>query len=128
MREELESLAEDLHIMDKLVITGFITNPFAVLKECDCFVFPSSYEAQGLAVLEARIVNLPIVVSDYPAVKSVMLGDKQYIMEGTDEDAVYQGMRAYLKGEVPSDYRFDVEEYNRKAYKEFLDVLGESGR
>ncbi len=124
MREDLEELAKRLGIGDRVLITGFVTNPFAVLKECDCFVFPSSYEAQGLAVLEARIVNLPIVVSNYPAVKSVMLEDKQYIMEGTDENTVYEGMRAYLDGKVPSDYHFDVEEYNRKAYQEFLHVLG----
>ena len=123
MREELESLAEDLGIEDKVTITGFITNPYAILKECDCFVFPSSYEAQGLAVLEARIVQLPIVVSNYPAVKSVMLEDKQYIIEGTDENAVYEGMRAYLDGKVSNDYYFDVAEYNRKAYQEFLELL-----
>lgn len=125
MREELEGLAKELGIEDRIVITGFISNPFAILKECDCFVFPSSYEAQPFAVLEARTVGLPIVVSNYPAVESVMLEDKQYIMKGMDEDAVYQGMRAYLDGKVPSDYHFDVEEYNNSAYQEFLELLGE---
>lgn len=126
MREELEGLSKELGIENRIMITGFVPNPFAILKECDCFVFPSSYEAQPFAVLEARTVGLPIVVSNYPAVESVMLEDKQYIMEGTDEDAVYQGMRAYLDGKVPSDYHFDVEEYNNSAYREFLVILDEN--
>lgn len=123
MRGELENLAEDLGIGDKVIITGFMSNPFIIMKECDCFVFPSIYEAQGLAVLEARMVGLPIVVSNYPAVTSVLLEDKQYIMNGTDTEAVYEGMRAYLDGKVPGDYQFDIQQYNQKAYQEFLDLL-----
>ena len=79
-RKELESLIEELGIQGQVLITGFVTNPFVILKECDCFVFPSFYEAQGLAVLEARLVGLPIIVSNYPAVESVLLEDKQFLL------------------------------------------------
>ncbi len=123
MREELEELAAGLEISDHVMITGFIANPFAVLKECDCFIFPSFYEAQPYAVLEARIVGLPIIVSNYPAVESVLMEDKQYVLRGTDADAIYEGMRAYLDGKVRNDYHFDVDQYNRKAYQEFVDLL-----
>ena len=123
MREELENLAEELGISDFVIITGFVTNPYAIMKRCDCFIFPSVYEGQGLAVLEARIAGLPIVVSNYSAVESVFLEDKQYVMDGTDVDVVYNGMRAYLDGKVPKNYHFDVKEYNRKAYQEFVDLL-----
>ncbi len=68
-------------------------------------------------------MGLPIVVSNYPAVTSVLLEDKQYIMNGTDTEAVYEGMRAYLDGKVPGDYQFDAQQYNQKAYQEFLDLL-----
>lgn len=123
MREELENLAKEEGIGDRVIITGFVQNPYAILKKCDCFVFPSSYEAQGLAVLEARAAGLPIVVSNYPAVESVLAGDGQYIVEGTDADAVYQGMRAYLAGKVPCNYHFNIKDYNDKAYREFLNLL-----
>ncbi len=123
MREELENLAQEEGIGDRVVITGFVTNPFAILNKCDCFIFPSSYEAQGLAVLEARTVGLPIVVSNYPAVESVLAEDGQYIIEGTDTDAVYWGMRAFLEGKVPCDYEFNIKDYNHKAYREFLNLL-----
>lgn len=123
MREELEALAKEECVSDRVIITGFVTNPFAVLNKCDCFIFPSSYEAQGLAVLEARAVGLPIVVSNYPAVESVLIKDGQYIIEGTDADDVYRGMRAFLEGKVLCDYNFDIEDYNHKAYREFINLL-----
>ncbi len=123
MKEELEELAVNLGISDHVMITGFVTNPFAILKECDCFILPSLYEAQPYAVLEARIAGLPIIVSNYPAVESVLIEDKQYVLRGTDADAIYEGMRAYLDGKIPNDYHFDVDEYNRKAYQEFVDLL-----
>ncbi len=118
-RKELESLIEELGIQGQVLITGFVTNPFVILKECDCFVFPSFYEAQGLAVLEARLVGLPIIVSNYPAVESVLLEDKQFLLHGTGADDIYQGLRAYLDGKVPDDYQFDIKDYNHKAYQEF---------
>lgn len=124
-RKELEGLIEELGIQEQVLITGFVTNPFVILRECDCFVFPSVYEAQGLAVLEARLVGLPIVVSNYPAVESVLLGDKQYLLRGTGADDIYEGLRAYLDGKVPSDYHFHIKDYNQKAYQEFVDLIKE---
>lgn len=119
LRSDLEALAEKLGVADRIFITGVMQNPIALLKCCDCFIFPSIYEAQGLAVLEARTVGLPIIVSNYEAVGSVLMEDKQYILKGTDVDSVYEGMLAYINGQVPSDYKFDIAQYNKHGMEEF---------
>lgn len=124
-REELEMLAEESGLQDRVIITGFVTNPFVIMKECDCFVFPSIYEAQGLAVLEARMVGLPIIVSNYPAVESVFLGEQQYLINGTEVDDIYEGLQAYKDGRVPKEYQFSVEEYNQKIYEEFVSLMND---
>lgn len=124
-RKELEGLIEELGIQEQVLITGFVKNPFVILKECDCFVFPSIYEAQGLAVLEARLVGLPIIVSNYPAVESVLLEDKQYILQGTGIDDIYKGLQAYIDGKVPDNYQFDIKSYNHKAYQEFENLIND---
>ena len=123
LREQLESLALDLGIADKIIITGMIQNPLAILKQCDCFVFPSLYEAQGLAVLEARIVGMPIILSNFKAVKSVLIDDKQYITKGFEADDIYEGMKAFIDGKIPTDYTFDIEAYNKNGMTEFEGLL-----
>ncbi len=124
LRQYLDELACKLGVTDRVFITGVLQNPMALLKRCDCFVFPSLYEAQGLAVLEARIVGLPIIVSNYEAVRSVLLDDKQLIIKSTDADGIYEGMLAFIRGEVPSDYAFCVEEYNLRGIADFNKLLG----
>lgn len=123
LREYLEGLSQELGIADRVFITRVLQNPLALMKRCDCFVFPSMYEAQGLAVLEARTAGLPIIVSNYEAVGAVLLDDKQYLLKGTDVDSIYEGMMAYIRGEIPSDYTFSVEGYNRKGLAEINQLL-----
>jgi len=123
LHEELEAQAKNLDITDKVIITGVMQNPFALLKECDCFVFPSLYEAQGLSVLEARLVGLPIIVSNYKAVSSVLIDDKQFITKDFDADSIYEGMKAFIDGKIPSDYTFNIETYNKNAIKEFENLF-----
>ena len=123
MREQLENQAISLGIEQNVIFTGLLDNPFALLKQCDCFIFPSFYEAQGLAVLEARTVNLPIIVSNYKAVASVLIDDKQHILNGFEADDIYEGMKVYLEGKIPTDYYFDIEGYNAKALDELNKLL-----
>lgn len=125
LKGELIQLSRELGIADQVIFTGFLKNPFLLLKECDCFVLPSIYEGQGLVVLEARCVGLPIIVSNYGAVESVLLDDQQFILKGMDADSIYEGMKAYLNGEVPRGYTFDIAEYNRKAMREFEKLFEE---
>ncbi len=125
LRRQLEAQVSALGIMDKVIFTGLLENPFALLKQCDCFVFPSYYEAQGLAVLEARIVGLPIIVSNFKAVESVLIDDKQYILDGFEADDIYEGLKAYLDGKIPTDYTFDIDKYNQKALEELNTLLNE---
>ncbi len=123
LREHLEKHAKKLGITNKVFLTGVMQNPFALLKQCDCFVFPSLYEAQGLSVLEARMVGLPIIISNYKAVSSVLIDDKQFITKDFDTDSIYEGMKAFIDGKIPSDYTFDIAEYNKNGMKEFEEVL-----
>ena len=123
LRPELEQAIEGLGLTDDIAITGFVSNPFAVLRESDCFVFPSNYEAQGLAVLEARMINMPIIVNNYPAVNSVLIDDKQYILDDPSPESILKGLKAYINGEIPTDYVFDLKKYNEEAYSQFENLL-----
>jgi glycosyltransferase involved in cell wall biosynthesis len=68
LRHPLERLAHELRIRQKIRFLGTV-DPKQVqrlLQEADLFCFPSSWEGQGLALLEAAAVGVPIVASDLP--------------------------------------------------------------
>ncbi|NMA79328.1 MAG: glycosyltransferase, partial [Clostridiales bacterium] len=115
LRRKIEDNIASMGLSDVVHLTGNLSNPFPLLSQCDCFVFPSLYEAQGLVVLEARMLNLPIILSDFDAAPSVMMENGQLLI-GKESNDIYEGMKAFLNGEVPTDYKFDPQEYNKKAY------------
>lgn len=114
LRAKLEKIAGE---SQGVVFTGNLSNPFPVLKACDCFVLPSLYEGQPMVVMEARVVGLPILVADFDTVKDCLTENGQLII-GKTEDEILKGLRAFAAGEVPRA-AFDGEAYNRHVIEKF---------
>ncbi len=74
-----------------------------------------------MVLLEAAIVGLPIVSVDFGTIRDA-LPDSVIRIVDQDDDALAEGMLAYLRGEVPPQ-RLDVERYNRAALGEFIAVV-----
>lgn len=64
LEESLKKLAIDLKINDLILFTGWTDNPYKYMQKADIFVFPSLYEGQPNAVIEALICGCPIVSAD----------------------------------------------------------------
>ena len=65
---------------------------------------------------------MPIIVSDFSTVKDSLLDNGQLLIK-TGVDDIYEGLKAFVAGEVPSDYKFDPIEYNSNCMKEFEQLL-----
>lgn len=99
-RGELEDLIRQCGLEDKVTITGFQTNPYTYMNECDVYVQPSKEEAHATTLIEALILCKPIVstntiagtyiLSKYPGgllvdIDEQMLADRvRYLMENVD--------------------------------------------
>lgn len=117
LKEELLSIAgEHVHLV------GFKENPYALMKQCDYFIFPSIYEGQGISLLEARVLNLPIVVSNLPRMKGIFIKGGQYNIGGFSKEHILKGLNACYKNNVKRKY-FDYDLYNKEAYREFEESI-----
>lgn len=63
MRGELEDLAAELGIRERVHFSGAVDDVWPVLAEADLLVLPSLYEALGTVVMEAMASGLPVVAS-----------------------------------------------------------------
>lgn len=113
IRKRIEQLGMEKYI----ILTGNISNPFAIMKRCDCFILPSKHEGQPMVLLEARSCGLPIIVSDFSTVKDSLYPNGQLVI-GNDKDSIYDGLQAFAAGEVPT-CDFSLSAYNQEAYEEF---------
>lgn len=60
-RVELENLARDLGVGEKVIFAGFRTDPHKVLASADLLVLASSEEAFGRVLIEAMATGLPVL-------------------------------------------------------------------
>lgn len=118
LKENLRKLVAKLGLVDSVFIPGNIDNPFKFISMCDCFILPSKHEGQPMAILEARILKLPIIVSDFSTVKGSLYENGQYLVSKS-VDGIAEGMEAFMEGRVPNEFVFDLDKYNEEALHEF---------
>lgn len=71
LRNELENLCEEKNIKDKVKFLGNREDANSILQAMDIFVFPSLYEGLSLALIEAQLSGIPIIMSNKIATETI---------------------------------------------------------
>lgn len=121
LRLKLERLARRLGIGRAVHFLGLVDNPLPIVKACDVFVFSSIHEGQGLALIEALILQRPAISTDIPGPNDV-LADGLGMLVPDSEDGLVGGLLASINGWSP-ERRFDGAAYNTQSELLFEDVL-----
>jgi glycosyltransferase involved in cell wall biosynthesis len=69
---ELRSLVAQRNLQGRVIFKGFVPHAELYLKAFDLFVFPSRSEAFGLALLEAMIARVPVIVSHVDGIRELV--------------------------------------------------------
>lgn len=66
MIDELASLSRDLHVADRVTLTGYVSDEELRqrLRGAEVFAMPSTAELQSIATMEAMATGLPVVAAD----------------------------------------------------------------
>jgi glycosyltransferase involved in cell wall biosynthesis len=98
-RQELETLAAELGIAERVMFTGelsFADVP-SYLKAADLFTFASITETQGLVTMEAMAAGLPVVAVDASGTRDIVEDGKQGFLVPEDAAALAKSMDRVLK-------------------------------
>lgn len=68
-RKLFENLIQDLKLKNNVKLLGNRSDVPGLLKTADLFLFPSHYEGQGGALVEAMIIGAPILASRIPVIE-----------------------------------------------------------
>jgi CDP-glycerol glycerophosphotransferase len=117
----LSQLVESLGLVGSVFLLGRRFNPFPFLKKADCFVFSSIYEGQGLVLLEAMMLGVPVVCTDFPPAHDVLRGGYGHIVENSEEGLI-NGMQMFLNGQLTFK-KFDSRIYQDNALNMFYEKV-----
>ncbi|QWG51640.1 glycosyltransferase [Bacillus mycoides] len=68
-KSALERLIEKNNLTDNFKLLGVRENPYPYIKKADIYVQPSRYEGKSIAIDEAKILNKPIIVTNFSTAK-----------------------------------------------------------
>ncbi|ARC57871.1 CDP-glycerol:poly(glycerophosphate) glycerophosphotransferase [Frondihabitans sp. 762G35] len=122
LRSELEAQVDELGLADVAHVVGPLENPLPAVRASDCFVLSSLYEGQPMVLLEAAALDLPIVSVEFESVRDALPAGSIHVV-AQEDDALADGMRAFLRGEVPPAH-LDEAAYNVEALGEFFRATG----
>ncbi|WP_051194981.1 glycosyltransferase [Pseudobutyrivibrio ruminis] len=86
LREELEQRIRDCELQNKIHLIGNRSNPYPYIRYADVFVQPSRYEGKSIVLDEAKILEKPIVVTDYETVFDSIENDINGVIVGFNKE------------------------------------------
>lgn len=102
VRKSLKTLAEELHILNKVRFYGVLPRQdINVLYEtCDCFILPSAAETFGVAYIEAMAAGLPVIATRCGGPEDFVTEENGILVDIDDVDGLKNAMLSmYLSRE-----------------------------
>src|SRR5699024_8968312 len=110
----LETLVDRLNLNNRVIFTGQLNNPYPLLNMCDCFVLSSTYEGQAIVLLEALILEKPVITTDVRGPRSVVEGGYGLIVDNTTE-GLTDGRQQFINGNRLNEQKIDYRAYQPTA-------------
>jgi CDP-glycerol glycerophosphotransferase (TagB/SpsB family)/glycosyltransferase involved in cell wall biosynthesis len=122
LRGALEALAREVGAGDRVLFAGLQTNPFPWIAAADAFVFASRYEGQGLAILEALVLDKWVITTEFNVVHEVLKPGQGDIVSPND-DALSRALTGFVTKPKRKHAGFDAVGYNRHVHAELDHAL-----
>ncbi|MGH6925190.1 MAG: glycosyltransferase [Propylenella sp.] len=83
-RKGLEDKVRSNGLTNRVVLPGYVENPFPIIAKASFFVSSSKYEAFPMALVEAMCLGLPVIATDCPTGPAEILSGKNRPEQGDD--------------------------------------------
>jgi len=122
LRDELIRQIVALDLEHCVKLTGYLENPYPLMKRLDLFVLPSHYEGQGIVLLEALVLGGAVMATDIPGARDVLQGTRGVLVESSVE-GLLRGMTTFVEQGFSIE-AFDSDGYVSGALNAFRSALG----
>jgi glycosyltransferase involved in cell wall biosynthesis len=126
-RPFLEKIIDDLSLHDRVMLTGYVDNPFLWLNKADLFVLSSSWEGFALVIIEALAAGVTVVATDCHAGPAELLdhGKYGYLVPINNPEKMAEAILYALENPIDSELlRKRAEEFSiPKITEEYFKVI-----
>ncbi|MFN7250060.1 MAG: glycosyltransferase [Anaerobacillus sp.] len=126
-RLKLEELIKINNLEERFILLGLKENPYPYIREADIYVQSSRFEGKSIAIDEAKILNKPIIVTNFSTAKDqikhgenglIVEMNGKSIAEGIENVIEDQALRNRIKLSLSKE-KLGTEEEINKLYNYF---------
>lgn len=129
-RNDLEKIASEMSVRNKVNFPGFSADIYAWFKSADIFVSSSRWESFGLVILEAMACGLPVVCTDTDGARDLVFpGKNGLLVPREDGSALSDALRqvvlnAELRLRMGDESRYLAADFSaEKVVQKYYQVL-----
>ncbi|UKM63958.2 glycosyltransferase [Flavobacteriaceae bacterium GSB9] len=96
-RKSLEKIIKHEKLENNLILLGYKENPYPYIKSCDIYAQTSLFEGLGLTVIEAAVLQKPIVTTNFPTASTIITNNKTGLICSMNAKDIATSIEKYLK-------------------------------
>ena len=94
--DKLRAFTQENDLYDSVRFFGFLDNPYIIMKSADLFVCPSRAEGFGLVLVEAMLLDLPVVSTSCAGPNEILDNGRYGMVVDNSVDGIYSGIKAFI--------------------------------
>lgn len=94
---KLQHLIKSNELNQCFILLGVKENPYPYIKQADIYVQPSRYEGKSIAIDEAKVLNKPIVVTNFQTARDQINNEINGLIVGVNEKSLSHGIEGLIK-------------------------------
>lgn len=122
---DMKQYIKSNNLEDNFKLLGVKSNPYPYIKNCDIYVQTSRYEGFGLAIAEARMLNKPVITTEFDSVYNQMIQEKNGLVVKMSGEAIYKGIKRIIEDEKLKNNIVEYLKNEKKGNIEELDKFYE---
>ncbi|MDE5413796.1 glycosyltransferase [Alkalihalobacterium chitinilyticum] len=95
-RSELEKLIKDKKLENIFILHGLKENPYPYVRAADIYVQPSRFEGKSIAIDEAKILQKPIITTNFTTAKDQINHEETGLIVEMNGEAIAKGVQRLI--------------------------------
>lgn len=114
--DKLRGYVDQNGLKASVKMLGYLDNPYVYMKTADLFVCPSRAEGFGLVLVEAMILDLPVMSTDCAGPNEILDGGKYGMIVENSTDGIYNGIKKFVENPSLLDEYSSMSKERREYY------------
>lgn len=123
LEKQLRNQVEGANLTSNFIFLGTRANPYPYFKLSDIYVQTSKFEGFGLAIAEARMLNIPVVTTRFSAVYAQMIDGSNGLVVNVDGESVANGIELLAKDHALYEKICDFQKHEKKGNSEEIQKI-----